>query len=400
MSGVVRDRLTWMVYLQIGMWGFFLYGFGPTVPLLRDELGVSRAVGGLHATMLAVGAITTGLTGSWLVARFGRGRLLWAGVAGVAVGATGYCAAPVVLLTLASALLIGLAGSLIVNCANAVLMDHQGPAGPAALSEANATAGATGIVAPLVVGGAVGVGVGWRAGVMVTVVLAVALYAAFRTVRVPPSPPVHADDHPDGVRTLPRRYWITWCVVVCTIGVEFCLSLWASDLLHSRTGISAGLATAAWSGLLVGMTVSRVLGGRLVVHRPVDTVLAGALAVLLLGFSLFWATTVPWLAMAGLVVAGLGLGVQYPLGVGRAIGAAAGRSDLASTRLSLAAGLASGLMPFLLGAMADRWGVHTAFLLVPVLVVLAGLGLAVSRPGLPGEAQRPSGRPAASPGAA
>jgi fucose permease len=170
---------------------------------------------------------------------------------------------------------------------------------------------------------------------------------------------------------------------VCTVGVEFCLSLWASDLLRSRTGLSAGASTAGFSAVLFGLTASRLAGGRLAVHRDVDWLLTRALLVLLAGFGLFWAATVPWLALTGLAVAGLGLGLQYPLTIGRAIGAAGGRTDLAASRASLAAGLASGGAPFLLGYVADDVGTHTAFLLVPVLVVLALLGLAASGPGRP-----------------
>jgi fucose permease len=193
-----------------------------------------------------------------------------------------------------------------------------------------------------------------------------------------PDPEPQRNGEPGAVRSLPRRFWVTWLVLVCVIGVEFCLSLWASDLLHTRTGLSSGAATAGFSAVLVGLTASRLAGGRLAVRRDVDWVLTRSLLVLLAGFALFWAATVPWLAVIGLAVTGFGLGVQYPLAVGRAIGAATGRSDLAASRASLAAGLASGGAPFLLGVLADRLGTHTAFLLVPVLAVGALVALVVS----------------------
>ena len=44
----------------------------------------------------------------------------------------------------------------------------------------------------------------------------------------------------------------------------------------------------------------------------------------------------------------------------------------------MAAGLASGIAPFVLGALADHIGVHTAFLLVPVLLAAAAAGVLVS----------------------
>ncbi|MFI5101518.1 MAG: hypothetical protein ACHQE5_13550, partial [Actinomycetes bacterium] len=62
-----RDRVTWMSYAFLAIFGYFLYGFGPSVPLLRDELGVSHAVGALHATAMALGAVVGGLAGERVV---------------------------------------------------------------------------------------------------------------------------------------------------------------------------------------------------------------------------------------------------------------------------------------------------------------------------------------------
>lgn len=41
---LVRDPFTLLTYAQLGIFGYFLHGFGPVVPLLRDEQGTSRAV--------------------------------------------------------------------------------------------------------------------------------------------------------------------------------------------------------------------------------------------------------------------------------------------------------------------------------------------------------------------
>ena len=54
---LVRDRTTLLIYAQLAIWGYFLYGFGPVVPLLRDEQGVSAALAGLHGTGLALGIV-------------------------------------------------------------------------------------------------------------------------------------------------------------------------------------------------------------------------------------------------------------------------------------------------------------------------------------------------------
>ena len=53
---VRRDQLTLTLYGTFVMWGWFLYSFSPSVSLLTEDLGMSRAQGGLHGTALAVGA--------------------------------------------------------------------------------------------------------------------------------------------------------------------------------------------------------------------------------------------------------------------------------------------------------------------------------------------------------
>jgi predicted MFS family arabinose efflux permease len=395
-----RDRPTWMAYALLAVFGFFLYGFGPTVPLLRDDLGVSRAVGALHATTLAAGAVLGSLVAQAVVRQAGRRGIVWLGTGLLCAGVVCYCLTRALPLTLCAAFACGVAGTLLLNGINATLMDLHHAAGPAAITEANAGAGIAGILAPAVIGACVAVGLGWRAGLLVTVLLAGIAALVFHDVRVPEPVTVDPADHPDGVTRLPRQFWLTWWLLTCVVGVEFCLSLWSSDLLRSRTGLAAGAATAGFAAVMTGLTVSRLVGGRIAVRRPTDWILARALVVLLAGFTLFWLATTPWLALLGLVVAGLGLGVQYPLAMGRAIGTAPGRADLAAARTSLATGLSSGLAPFVLGFAADRVGTHTAFLLVPALIILAMVLLAVSRPALPRGARRTARRPAGSPGAA
>jgi fucose permease len=126
------------------------------------------------------------------------------------------------------------------------------------------------------------------------------------------------------------------------------------------------------------MFAGRLLGGRLALRFRPGRLLLAAVALTLLGFAAFWASTAPMAALAGLVVVGLGIALQYPLGTVRAVAASGGRPDRAAGRLSVAAGLASGIAPFALGALADSIGTHAAFLLVPALLLAAAAGVLVS----------------------
>src|SRR4051812_33170411 len=87
----VRDRVTWMLFGVYAVYGYFLYAFGPAVPLIRDEQSLSATLSGLHATTLATGSVIAGLTGRAAVARFGRRTVIWTSVGGVAAGALLFC---------------------------------------------------------------------------------------------------------------------------------------------------------------------------------------------------------------------------------------------------------------------------------------------------------------------
>ena len=69
---LVRDQLTRAAYSYFALWGWFLYSFGPIVPLLRTEQGTTRAVAGLHGTALAGGALLSASVSVPLVRRYGR----------------------------------------------------------------------------------------------------------------------------------------------------------------------------------------------------------------------------------------------------------------------------------------------------------------------------------------
>jgi fucose permease len=161
-----------------------------------------------------------------------------------------------------------------------------------------------------------------------------------------------------------------------TGSVEVCLNLWSGDVLRTHAGMSAGAAATAISGIVGGMALGRVIGGRIALRVPAPRLLLCALAASGVGFTLFWLATVPWLAVTGLVLTGLGNAMHYPLTIGMALQASGGRPDEAAARASYAMAVSFGVSPLLLGAVADRVGAHAAFLLVPVF--LAGAAALVA----------------------
>jgi predicted MFS family arabinose efflux permease len=378
-----RDRLTWLAYLQVGCFGYFLYGFGPTVSLLRHEQGISRTLSGLHGTALAVGSLCSALVVAPVVRRRGRGQVMWAGLVLLCVGIVLYTATDALPVTLLGAMLAAFGGSFVVVPVAAVLTDHHGKTAASAITEANALASGIGMAAPLVVGLAVATGLGWRTAMLLLLPAVAVLGVVGRRVHYP-APQLDPARH-GGSQRLPAAYWIGWGVVTAGIAVEFCMTLWVADILRSRFDLSAALASAGVTAVVGGMCIGRVVGGRLALRFAVDGLLYSALGVCAVGFSAFWLTTWAPLALAGLFVSGLGIALFYPLGLSRAIDLSDGRPDLATARVGLGAALASGIGPFALGALADQVGIHGAFLVVPglLLVCAVGLRLGRQRPRLP-----------------
>lgn len=376
MTRLHRDRLTKLTYGQLGLYGYFLYGFGPCVVLLREEQGYSRAVAGLHGTALAVGALVSAVLIVPWTALVGRRQVIRYGLLMLAAGTLLFVAAQGLPLTLTGAFIAALGGSFAVITSAAVLTDQHGKAGAAAVTEANAVAATVGAAAPLVVGLLVATDVGWRAALLLVVAGFLVLQVISAVTTIPDPQPASID------RTrgrLPARYWVSWVVLAAGIGVEFCLALWAGDALRERTGLPAWAGAASLTALVSGMAVGRFVGGRLALRHDVDALLLRAILTAGAGFLLFWLTPWAWLGLAGLLLCGLGVALFYPLGVVRAITVSGGRADQATARAGLAAALASGAGPFALGALADGIGIHGALIVVPALLVVAAAGVRLDK---------------------
>ena len=377
-ASLIRDRLTWTVYLQLGIYGYFLYAFTPAVNLLRDDEHVSRAISGLHGTGLAVGAMAAGLVAPRLSARIGRMRSIWLSLAILCAGIGILVSCSIVPVTIAGAIVAGFGGTIVVNLSAAVLTAHHGPNGGAAVTQANGLGSGVGIFAPLLISAAIAIGLGWRAGMLVTVVLAIGVTAAFFR-RDRDSTEVLDHDQPELAGTrLGGLFWWSWGVLVMTTAIEFSMTIWTSDVLQNHDGLAKGTAATGVTAIVAGMTLGRLASTRLTTRFSVDTLLVSVFGLTVLGFGVFWVTAIPVIGFVGLFITGLGISLQFPLAITRLIGFSHGRADLATGYGSIGTGFSVALAPFGLGALADHVGSHTAMLVVPLFAVLAFVGVTVS----------------------
>jgi fucose permease len=118
------------------------------------------------------------------------------------------------------------------------------------------------------------------------------------------------------------------------------------------------------------MAVGRASAGPAVRRggRP-DRLLAMAALVGVAGFAVLWTSPAP-LAVAGLLVAGLGVALLYPVILGQALGAWPEQPVRAAARCALASGVAIGTAPLVLGTLADLTALRAAVFVAPALLLV------------------------------
>lgn len=114
------------------------------------------------------------------------------------------------------------------------------------------------------------------------------------------------------------------------------------------------------------MIIGRLVGSRIVERVSSELVFGGSIIFAAAAFTFTWLVTGVVPLIIGLTLIGVGIGMHFPLGIGRAMRASAGQPDRAAGWTSAGIGIMSGIAPFALAALADAWGVHNAFALMLV----------------------------------
>jgi fucose permease len=381
-TNFARDSATWMTYGLVGFFAYMETVLGPIMPFLRKELGLGYTAASLHFSAFALGAVLLGFFGDRIVGRWGRHAALWGGAFGVAAGALFLISSPSAWGTVPATFAMGICGAQVLVTSQAVLSDRHGEWSAVALTESNVTASGCAIVAPLLVGASAASGFGWRAALVLPVVVLVMLAARFFSGPLDPPPNAAKDDAPADGTTLSPLYWAFWTLVALGVASEWCIGYWGADFLADETGLTRPAAATSLTAFFAAMLVGRVASSRLARTLPPAVLLAVTLFVALLGFPLFWLSLGTLLALAGLFLTGLGIGGVYPLGISAAIAAAPGNTDAAAARLAIGGGGAILVAPFALGALADRVGIGAAFgIVVPMLLAALSLALIARRTG-------------------
>lgn len=366
----VHDRPTLISYASMSTWAWFIYAFGASLALLRDDQGTSTTIGGLHGTALAIGGVIGAAFAPALSNRIGRGNLLRVASLGAAVSILLYILPGMqVAGTLILAFIACFFGNLIVVGVNSFIGVHQGKATASALTESTAVAALMGLLGPLAVGFATTTVLGWRGGVAVAVIsfFVIEIIRGRRTNEYGVAGSAATRKTHGKLPGL--TYWAVMAAT-CYMGTEFCMSLWGADLLREQAGLSAGAAAAGLAALTGGIFIGRVFGSRLAQRVDSETLLRISLFSSLVTFMFTWLTTSPAVVLSFLFLTGASFSLIWPLTMARILRTAPGLADRASgTTLAFGTG-AVAIAPFILGALASSLSIHTAFVVVPILLAI------------------------------
>jgi fucose permease len=362
-----RDRFTWLTYLALAVYAYFLNILGPITPFLKSELNLTYTVSSFHFTAFAIGILLVGLGGHLVIQRIGRPRTLWAGLFGMSMGSLLLIVGKNPVVTIGASFLMGLIGSLILAIVPAALSDRHGELKAVALSEANMISSLFATAAPLLVGWfAASIGWQWALGVMACVPIMM-----FPGLGRNPSQEAVAST--TGIRRtgrpLPALFWVYWVGIVLGVAVEFCMVFWSADYMEQVLGLSKTDAARAVSIFLAAMILGRLIGSRLVQCFSTRSVVTGSIIVAGIGFLLFWRAPGAIAGLVGLFITGLGVANFYPLILSLAISSANGDTNQAGARATLASGTAILILPLALGSLADSTGIHQAYGIVLLLLI-------------------------------
>jgi hypothetical protein len=344
--------------------GYLLAGLGACVAVLARDLDESTGRLALLSSAFAVGLVVVAVVGPMLLRSWALTSVLRIGSLVCAVGAVLLALAPAYGVAVAGGLCIGLGGALLVLVAPLVL---HGPTAAARLSRVNAVASATGILAPIAIGAVDSLGPTGRLALLAAVPPLVGL----AVLKVKP-----VDSQPDeplivaSTGTAAVAVALGWLRVVLAVGVEFCFVVWAVARLLA-TGLPMATAALLGSAFPIGMAVGRAVGP---IHwRTWSPVVPGGLLAIV-GTLLVSLFDSPAAVTTGLVIAGTGVAPLYPVTLA-ALVATPGPNP---TRLAAIGALASGTAILVttaaLASLARLADLRTAYLIaIPLILTLIAL---------------------------
>lgn len=371
MSKLKRDAAFWTIASQATILNFYLGGFGPAQPLLREEQGTSLTVAGLHGTMMGIAAIIAGFIQTPLVHRYGRRKTSWIGLLIFSIGVPFFALGGTIYITLISVLFSCVGFNFVILNMVTQLSHHYPKTPDLAVSQSNAINSIGYVIGTIAVGTLATYNISWRLALLLCVPAALVLYIFGRDKIVD----AHDHEAPKQIGKLGGKFWIAWVGFFATIASEFATAFWAATLITERTGADPAISTLCIAALGTGMGIGRWFIPIWLRKTTLDNRLKTILITQFLAFMVFWFSHDLEVSLIALLFIGLGISGQFSMSSVRLIKLSDNRPDLAMSKAAYAGGLAIASSPFGLAFLGDQIGISRAYLMVPVLITVAFLAM-------------------------
>ena len=370
--------------------GMFVYASSvvatPIILLrLAGDLGFGLAEGGGIEAVRAGFLLAILLASGAAAARFGKTHTLGTGSLVLAAGLFAYAAAPAYAVVLVAMVLVGLGGGILEALINPLVQDEHPLDSGRYLNITNAFFSVGVLVSVLVVGDLLTRGVSWR--LLVSGIGALALVSGLLFLIYG-----SAGDRRDGSAAVIRvgpwqharaivrepHFWIFSVAMFCGGGAEGAFTFWSASYIqiHFDTLARAGaLGTAAFAA---GMTLGRLASGHFVRQGGLRLlIIASAFAGTAASVGA-WATDSIVAFFAIVFVAGLSIACFWPSIQSHAAATMHVDSTMLFILLSCAGIPGFGLTSWIMGLLAERYGLRTSLLVIPGLLAVLAIAMIAS----------------------
>lgn len=365
--------IIYIAFISLGLPDSLL---GAAWPVMHEDLGAPLSYAGIISMIIAFGTVVSSLQSDRLTLWLGTGKVTAISVAMTATALLGFSASSEFWMLCLWAIPYGLgAGGVDAALNNYVALHYRSWH----MSWLHCMWGVGAATGPYIMGMALEMGMGWPAGyhiiAVMQVVLTIILFASLPLWKERKDE-VQADSgHKRKPHSLREIFWIPGAREIlvaffCYSAVEQTCGLWASSFLNLSKGISAEQAASFGAMFFIGITVGRAINGFFAMRMHDESMIRMGQVLILLGIVTVMLPAGDAVALAGLILIGLGCAPIYPCIIHSTPTHFGKDKSQAIIGVQMAAAyIGTMLMPPLFGILAN----HLSISLLPIylLVLLA-----------------------------
>ena len=365
--------IIYIAFISLGLPDSLL---GAAWPVMHEDLGAPLSYAGIISMIIAFGTVVSSLQSDRLTLWLGTGKVTAISVAMTATALFGFSASSEFWMLCLWAIPYGLGAGGVDAALNNYVALHCRSWHMSWLHCMWGVGAATG---PYIMGMALEMGKGWPAGyhiiAVMQVVLTIILFASLPLWKERKDE-VQADSgHKRKPLSLREIFQIPGAREIlvaffCYSAVEQTCGLWASSFLNLSKGISAEQAASFGAMFFIGITVGRAINGFLAMRMHDESMIRMGQVLILLGIVTVMLPAGDAVALAGLILIGLGCAPIYPCIIHSTPTHFGKDKSQAIIGVQMAAAyIGTMLMPPLFGILAN----HLSISLLPIylLVLLA-----------------------------